>query len=58
MTYKYTTVIPPAFLTEIGGGVGSKSLHIEKTRGYRGYIGCASSRLMVFIPVNIVAHIA
>ena len=25
MSSKYTTVIPPAFLTEIGGGVGSKS---------------------------------
>ena len=36
----------PAFLTEIGGGVGSKSWQKRKTRRYRGYIRCASSRLM------------
>ena len=43
-------MIPPAFLTEIGGGVGSISRHIKKTRGYRGYIGCASSRLISLGP--------
>ena len=30
MPHKYTTVIPPAFFTEIGGGVGSILLHKEK----------------------------
>ena len=30
MPHKYTTVIPPAFLAEIGGGVGSKSWQKKK----------------------------
>ena len=45
---------PSPFSQRLGGGVGSKSLNIYRnTRGYRGYIRCASSRLMVFSSADI-----